>query len=998
MTSDIRVDPEDWPTAIADTEGPQLVVAGPGTGKTRFISDRVGHLVNSGLARPDEVLVLTFSRRSASDLRRRIADAIQGSFSEIHCSTFHSFASRLLESKGTEVLGWATMPTLLTGPEQVQLVAELLRTEHAPAWPEQYRGLLQSRTFAVDVTDFLLRARERRLGSDDIRQRLPDHPEWSGLPDFMDRYQEELSRRHRIDYGTLLDTAIAVLDDPGVNSEVATQFTYVLVDEYQDTSPAQAALLEAFHRATPNLTAAGDPYQSIYSFRGAALDNIDRFPTTFLHPDGTPARRFVLTTSKRVPAEILDAALSLTAGADLPGGSGPVVPAPHSGTVEAFVFDQTSAEADWIAGEIERLHLVDRIPYSRIAVLLRTKRHLVTELSRSLSRRSIPHDPPDRRLVDHPAVQIIRDIATIAAFSDPDTTSHDGSIDRAVRRLLLGPLFRLPLAAERELFRERHRSDRDWADLLTSEVPGAEELVATISDAAWATTVTAADGFWHVWDNVTAIGALAVREEMGEFRAAWTAFSQALERQSERDPSISLVHYFTLADSDDFEAQPLLSHRAAHDDRITLTTLHQAKGLEFDVVFIADAADSVFPDLRRGISLLSTRELDPHIGADHGSHLRFRLQEEIRLAYTAMTRASRRVVWTATRAGIDEQERRPSRFMVNAVGLTEIGDLRTPDPYDGPPVSIHDAQSYLRRLAVDPTETLPRRLAAISTVTTHGSPWDASRFAGLRAPGPDTGVIGERFRLSPSQGEAYETCPRRYVLERRLGVGDGSSPYAMYGSLIHKVLELAERRALEAGRDRSELSEAIAILDEVWDVAADFGSTVYNAKWRAKGCKLLERLYDEWPPQSGVPVELERQLELEVEGVAWYGYADRIERRRDGRLAIVDYKTSGTVPTKKAMEESMQLGFYVLAASQDEDLQPLGDVGAGETWYPAGRAKGWTRSLDMTRLDDIAERMASVSRAVSAEAWPATPGDACGTCAVRIICPAQPDGRGAFST
>lgn len=94
----------------------------------------------------------------------------------------------------------------------------------------------------------------------------------------------------------------------------------------------------------------------------------------------------------------------------------------------------------------------------------------------------------------------------------------------------------------------------------------------------------------------------------------------------------------------------------------------------------------------------------------------------------------------------------------------------------------------------------------------------------------------------------------------------------------------------------------------------------------------------------------------------------------------------------------MQLGFYVLAAQHDDALTAAGEIGAGETWYPAGRAKGWTRSLDMTKLEEIAERMASVSRSISAEQWPATPGDACSNCAVRIICPVQPDGREAFST
>ncbi|MDH3250811.1 MAG: ATP-dependent helicase, partial [Acidimicrobiia bacterium] len=848
MTDEIRIGPDEWAAALEATDGPQLVVAGPGTGKTHFLVERVKQLVVSEAATPEQILILTFSRRSASDIRGRISRAIGGSFTQINCATFHSFASRLLEAEGADVLGWQSMPTLLTGPEQVQLVSELLTSENPSSWPIQFRSLLESRTFATDVTDFILRARERRLGSADIRAMVPHHPDWMGLPDFIDRYHRELPVRSRIDYGTLLDTAITVLADERVSTSIAAQYRYVLVDEYQDTSPAQAALLEAFARATPNLTVTGDPYQSIYSFRGASIRNIETFPQTFTGPDGSPARRIVLTTSFRVPAEILDAALSLTSGAELPGGAGPVEPAPHHGSVEAFVFDQTSAEADWIASEIERLHLIDRVPYGRIAVLLRSTRHLVTELSRSLSRRRIPHDPPDRRLVDHPAIHLVRDIATIAAASE---TTPAATVDRALRRLLLGPLFRLPLAVERELVRERRRTGEPWTAILGRHLEGASDLIEVISEGGWATERTAADGFWHVWEGIDRLAELAIHPEMAEFRAAWTAFSQALERQSERDPSISLIDYFRLADSDDFEAQPLLSHRSADGDRITLTTLHQAKGLEFDVVFIADAADSVFPDLRRGISLLSVRELDPSIGGSHAEHLRFRLQEEIRLAYTAMTRARRRVVWTATRAGIDEQERRPSRFMVAALGLSEVSALGPPKPYDGPPVSLIQFQAGLRRTAADPTEVLPRRLAAIKMLTGDDRNWNAARFAGSRVTGPDTGVLPERFRLSPSQAESYETCPRRYVLERRLGIGDGSSVYAMFGSLVHEVLERAEQAALEAGRARSELADALPVVEAVWAERAAFGSPAYNLKWQNKAVTLLERMYDEWPTGSG---------------------------------------------------------------------------------------------------------------------------------------------------
>jgi RecB family exonuclease len=354
-------------------------------------------------------------------------------------------------------------------------------------------------------------------------------------------------------------------------------------------------------------------------------------------------------------------------------------------------------------------------------------------------------------------------------------------------------------------------------------------------------------------------------------------------------------------------------------------------------------------------------------------------------------------VWTATRAGIDEQERRPSRFMVSALGLSEVAALGPPTPYDGPPVSMIQLQAGLRRTAADPTEPLPRRLAAVKMLTHDDRNWDAARFAGSRVAGPDDGILPDRFRLSPSQAESYERCPRRYVLERRLGIGDGSSVYALFGSLVHEVLERSEQAVLETGRARSELSDALPILDQIWAERATFGSPAYNMKWREKAVSLLRRMYDEWPAASGPAIALEHELRLELDGLEWVGFADRIERREAG-LAVVDYKTGRTVPSKPDAAASLQLGFYLLAAAQDDEIAAHGNVVAAESWHPASSYKGWIREFDPSSLDSLTERMRELGAAIGAEQWEPTPGDACGNCAVRIVCPVQPEGREAFSS
>src|SRR5688572_18800571 len=170
------IDPDDWDRFIADVQGPQLLVAGPGTGKTEFLVRRARHLIESGNASPAEILILAFSRRAAGEIAGRAASPLV-SASPV-ATTFHSFAQRLLEAHGVAVFGWEQIPTLLTGPEQVALVGELLTGEDPAAWPALYRSLLRSQTLSGEVGDFLLRCRERLLSSDDIRLLASERTQW----------------------------------------------------------------------------------------------------------------------------------------------------------------------------------------------------------------------------------------------------------------------------------------------------------------------------------------------------------------------------------------------------------------------------------------------------------------------------------------------------------------------------------------------------------------------------------------------------------------------------------------------------------------------------------------------------------------------------------------------------------------------------------------------------------------------------------------------------
>lgn len=978
VVDELRLQPDDWADALDRTDGRQVVVAGPGTGKTEFLVRRVARILETGRARTSEVVVVSFSRRATARLKRRIEDAVGHDVVPIDVTTFHSLALRLIEAATG-----GHRPIPLTTPEQVALVREILTDEDPRDWPLTYQGILSTHAFSAEVADFLLRCSERLLSPDDLAGRAQARADWRGLPGLYSRYLDRLESLDRTDYGVLLTRAVELLRDDETGERLAARFRYVVVDEYQDTSPAQAEMAELLGRSHGNLTVAGDPYQSIFSFRGAEVRNIASFAAK---PD---TRRIVLARSLRVPEEILTAALRVVSSGDLPGSAGPVDPADHHGRSETYVFDQATAEAEWISREVEHLIRVEGLKPSEIAVVVRSKKQFLSELSRALARRKIPHDPPNSRLVDHPAVRVVHDVVTVATRGGPvDAASPVDvqSADRAIRRVLLGPLFGVTVGQEREMLRTRRRTGKPWAEVVADHMPDAQGLVALLADSQWASEIGASDGFWELWTTLDGIAELVRDPGRDEWRRAWTALGQMLGRQAERDPSVTLARFFELVEEDDFEATPLISHHLA-DERVTVTTLHQAKGLQFEAVFIANAVEGVFPDLRRSRRMLRPELLSPERTVDPNAQHLFQAQEEMRLAYTAMTRARRRVVWTATDAGVDQGEMRPSRFLLAAAGGEPPG---APDNGARPPITVREAEAALRRDLLDAAVSTPKRLAAARVLGRPARPWwDPAGFPGAVEHGPDRPVLGESIRLSPSQAISYQDCPRRYVLERRLRLGDSTSPYSHFGELGHDILERAEAEVIGTGARHAHLPRVLEIVDEVWE-SADFGSPQLNEAWKAKAIDMLTKLYGHWPGK-GEPVEVELDVTSQIGGIQWVGRIDRLEQSDEG-FRVVDYKTGTRAPNRDDAAESIQLAFYALAVQRDR-----GKVVASEMWFPRTNSVSvTTRELALHRLPDLTAAMEEIAASIGSESWEPRVSDNCNRCPFRRSCPAWPEGRGAY--
>ncbi|MFF5535694.1 ATP-dependent helicase [Streptomyces cinerochromogenes] len=385
--------------------GPLLVLAGPGTGKTTTLVESVAARIARG-GDPERILVLTFSRKAAVDLRDRMALRM-GAARAPRATTFHSYCYALVRAH-QDSGRFAEPLRLLSGPEQDVAVRELLAGQpelerlgltHV-RWPDELRACLTTRGFADEVRAVLARSRELGLGPEalDAFARRIGRPDWRAAAAFLAEYLDTLDLQGVIDYAELVHRAVLLARAPETAARLAARYDAVYVDEYQDTDPAQVRLLHALAGGGRTLVAFGDPDQSIYAFRGADVNGILGFPAAFPRADGRPAPVEVLRTSRRSGAALLAATRLITQRMPLTRLPADRVRAHREpaavrdgGRVEVHTYPTPGAELDNIADLLRRAHLEDGVRWSDMAVLVRAGSRLPT-LRRALTAAGVPVD------------------------------------------------------------------------------------------------------------------------------------------------------------------------------------------------------------------------------------------------------------------------------------------------------------------------------------------------------------------------------------------------------------------------------------------------------------------------------------------------------------------------------------------------------------------------------------------------------------------------------
>ncbi|WP_129265349.1 ATP-dependent DNA helicase [Streptomyces sp. M3] len=761
--------------AVVDhRDGPLLVLAGPGTGKTTTLVEAVARRVADGTD-PARILVLTFSRKAAVELRDRMAARL-GGVRGPQATTFHSYCYALVRAHQDADL-FADPLRLLSGPEQDVTVRELLAGQlgldraglaHV-RWPDELRACLTTRGFADEVRAVLARSRELGLGPDALAAfaRRTGRPDWSAAAQFLAEYLDVLDAQGVLDYAELVHRAVLLAERPEVAAVLARSYDVVLVDEYQDTDPAQVRLLHALAGnvggAAPGtgggrtLIAFGDPDQSIYAFRGADVNGILDFPDTFRRADGGPAPVGVLTTSRRSGAVLLDATRKLTRRMPLTRLPSDKVRAHRElaavrggGRVEAYTYPTPSTELENIADLLRRAHLEEGVPWRDMAVLVRAGGRSIPAVRRALTSAGVPLevDGDDLPLRHEPAVAplltALRTVATAALrpAAPEDTEGESGPVapgpldTETALALLASPLGSMDAADLRRLGRALRDEERAAGnrvpppsgellaralaepERLATHDPayarGAQRLGALLrkATAILESGGTAEEALWTLWNGTPWPGRLeraALRGGAGGRNAdrdldAVCALFDTAARAEERTGGRGALNFLEEVDAQDIAADTL-SRRAVRPDAVRLMTAHRSKGLEWRLVVVAGVQEGLWPDLRRRGSLLEADRIGRD-GLAEPLTPGALLAEERRLFYVAATRARDRLVVTAVKAPADDGDQ-PSRF------LAELGtEPRDVTGRPRRPLAVASLVAELRATTVDPAASEALRDAA----------------------------------------------------------------------------------------------------------------------------------------------------------------------------------------------------------------------------------------------------------------------------------------------
>lgn len=965
--------------AVRHGEGPLLIIAGAGTGKTRVITERIGYLIDTGRAKPSEILALTFTEKASREMSDRVDAGLPIGHEEIWISTFHSFCERLLRQDGLEI-GLDTGYLILTEPEAWLFIRQNLfrfnlRHYRPLANPSQFiHALLRviSRAKDEDISpqrylEWCKKNQEKLEGekSSDraILEEAVKHLEVAAA---YGTYQQLMLESGCLDFADLQTYCLKALRErPALAGKYQNRFKYILVDEYQDTNYSQNKMLKMLTGRRRNITVCGDDDQSIYKFRGASISNILQFRN-----DYPEAETVVLTENYRSGQKILDASyrliqynnpdrLEATEKADKKLRS---IGKAGNNDIRYISFKTAEDEASWVSEEIWRCLQDSKQKPSDFAILARNNDHLLPFVT-ALKQRGIPY-----QLVGNRGLYDLAEVKNLVAYLRVLYNFYDNA---ALFRLLNLECFEIPIEDITRLLARSRAINRPLYEIM------AEASVFPGNPAETGEDPDKSGGDDRKFSALDAIGPES-RERIAKVK---TLIETHLELSRKQPVSLVLLDFIRqtnyariggfpetpeeelrvkniglfLSKVNQFESASgertvkafaewlELMEEAGDDpaqaviedvDVVTLSTVHSAKGLEYPSVFLVQLAHLRFP----GRNLSDQIELPDELIPETKPSGDFHLQEERRLFYVGMTRAREQLYLTTAEMYTAKRPSKPSAFIAEALGETS--------PQAVPAgVGLLPEAAQVKALAWD-RKAVPQSM--------------------------------EIRRFSYSQLKDYEKCPRLYKLKYVLKIPETPAHNASFGKSVHDALFDYHQLLIEG--KKVPWDEFETIYKRRW-VPVGYKSKEHEGEMYKEGLTLLQQYHALDRQRDSVPEMLEKEFSVRLETCHLIGRIDRIDRLPGGEYEVIDYKT-GKSRSQKEVDKDEQLTVYALACRDALKIKP----GLLSLYFVKQGEKTSTTRND-AQIEEIKEEInRTVNDIKEGKFQPAKNDRNCSQCQYRIIC------------
>ncbi len=980
--------------AIEAGDGPLLIIAGAGTGKTFTITQRILYLVEEKEVKPEEILALTFTEKAAYEMKERVELNLPLGFPEIPISTFHSFCDEFLKNIAYDI-GLNPNYKLMTQSDEVFFIRnhlfefdlEYFRPKGNPvkfiSEMVKHISRLQDENITPEEYDNYYKKESENLGEEERKKTFE-------LVNFYKKYTHIKEENDRLGFGDLIYLTHKTLKEKdSLRKEWQSRFKYILIDEFQDTNYAQYELVKLLlgrNEKNPNVMVVADDDQSIYKFRGAAVSNVLQFTK-----DYPKAKRVVLTQNRRSHQEILDHAYYLIQNnnpdrLEVKEGISKELTSKAQGLAEFPVpiefrnYLSEQDESEGIALEIEDIVSTSKTATSGqlslgassaalklkdIAVLVRSHSHS-EEITAALRRHGINYQfSGARKLFNKSEVkELVNFLKIVADYTDD--ISMNGVLDYEIWGLSDREIVELNILSRKskssifEIIEEGMSNSK--VDFIK-----VEPIVEYVKKA-WG-EVREGESTWQVLYNfVNESGYIEnLSEEIAdESEDVVRDVSEEFENQNKLRNIARLfdfLHQFESTNPDakvyefldylelilDSGESPLVDNADYQEQNaVSIITVHSSKGLEFPVVIIPSCVRGRFPsrNKREVIPIPDSliKETLPEGDEQMG--------EERRLMYVAVTRGKSKVLLTAA-AYYGEGKRRTkvSPFVVEMFGEKKLLPL-----IENP---------------IDHEISLTEKLTDMKEESDEKYP--------------------KLKYISYTQFSDYNTCPRKYKYRYVLRIPTKPSPALSYGISIHntlnkfyELLRVTKRGLLDNTKELT-LEKLLDIYEDSW-VSTGYINENHEKKAYEVGKKSLVKFYDEFFDLSQNPVFLEQNFNLKIGDVILRGKIDRLdEREEDGKTVyeIIDYKSGDSKKNQTQVNKDAQLAIYSLAAEKvfkiKADKLSLLFVDHSEK-VTADGAK-----IDKLK-DSIIEDISKAAENINKRIFTATPGFQCRFCEFNKIC------------